>query len=1067
MNEQSTSKSGETCHVHIVLCAYHPNIDYFQRQINSIIGQTHRFWTCEIRVDGGGPELSQVKSLIGRDSRFALVINPERLGVFHNFETGIASAPERAQFIALSDQDDEWLPEKLEVMIRAFDDPNVVLAHSDLSVIDDAGNIMFPSCFSAEKRVIDDYSLAQLIIRNSVSGCTCLFRQSIRPYLLPFPQQNLTIAFHHDLWIALIATQCGKIETINQPLVRYRQHGGNVVGVETADGRKNKAPLSLRARAWVANWTLRNRLIREILARPAGNDSPSTARERAEIEGWLSAWPINFRLTLRAVRLTARRYPAGGAAIDTALGKLIVFLLPFWRATRHHIRVQKDRLRRLRLIWQAGCRFIFQRDFRARVYDTLSRQPSPAQQMLLGADASSENDLDHTDQYSARIPFLFTAFSPRVTMVVPTGRVEHIYGGLTTAFKLGVALAEQGLPVRFVSTEHYLSESDIADLRRFLVERCDFNSDPSLIEIRSASEKGLPAHRNDIFIATIWWTARRIFRTLEEGAFSLSEFYYLIQDFEPNFYPWSDEFALAASTYRMKCRPIVNTRFLADFLLKEAGLKTLPSYVFSPEIEWHYFQPPTVDEIASRKIRRIFFYGRPGTPRNLFNVGCSALRRFISELALGPSDVEVISAGEKHDPIHLGNDVFLRSAGKLSMTEYAETLRGSDIGLSLMLSPHPSYPPFEMAASGLTVVTNDFGTKHMGFSENFLTPEASPEEIAQALKQAWLRSADGLARRRGAAMDVSSLGRPLRDVAVALASEIKNHFESVSSTDSRELKHCDSVGISYRVGSQHDVDFTDQRVCLFSHFDVDNKVDEYVVNYLSAIKAEGFKIVFVTSNLELVRDDLTAVEALCSAIIHRENKGYDFAGWALAMRAFPSIQSAKEVLVANDSVYGPLRPLRPIFEMMDRHTCDFWGITESDEVEWHLQSYFLVFKQSAIRSPAYREFWAGVVALGEKQQVIERYELSLARSLSKGGLLKPGSLVSLPFITKDICNPTLKLWREIVVKSGSPFIKVQLLRDNPLDSEIDGWEKIVSEMNYDPQMIRDHLLRVRRKGSSY
>lgn len=136
-------------------------------------------------------------------------------------------------------------------------------------------------------------------------------------------------------------------------------------------------------------------------------------------------------------------------------------------------------------------------------------------------------------------------------------------------------------------------------------------------------------------------------------------------------------------------------------------------------------------------------------------------------------------------------------------------------------------------------------------------------------------------------------------------------------------------------------------------------------------------------------------------------------------------------------------------------------------MEWHLQSYFLVFKKSAIKSPAYREFWAGVVALNEKQQVIERYELSLARSLSEGGLLEPASLVSLSFTTKSICNPTLKLWKEIIVESNSPFIKVQLLRDNPLDCKIEGWDKIVGEMNYDPQMIRNHLLRMRRKGSPH
>ena len=83
----------------------------------------------------------------------------------------------------------------------------------------------------------------------------------------------------------------------------------------------------------------------------------------------------------------------------------------------------------------------------------------------------------------------------------------------------------------------------------------------------------------------------------------------------------------------------------------------------------------------------------------------------------------------------LGAGVRLRSAGKMALEEYAQLMRESAVGLSLMVSPHPSYPPLEMAHFGMRVVTNGFADKDLSrWHENIHSlRDCSPESVAAAL----------------------------------------------------------------------------------------------------------------------------------------------------------------------------------------------------------------------------------------------------------------------------------------------------------------------------------------------
>jgi hypothetical protein len=79
----------------------------------------------------------------------------------------------------------------------------------------------------------------------------------------------------------------------------------------------------------------------------------------------------------------------------------------------------------------------------------------------------------------------------------------------------------------------------------------------------------------------------------------------------------------------------------------------------------------------------------------------------------GAAGWRIVSAGESHPDVDLGGGSVLRSLGKLSMDAYADLLRTSAIGISLMISPHPSYPPLDMSYLGLLVLTNTFGDKDL------------------------------------------------------------------------------------------------------------------------------------------------------------------------------------------------------------------------------------------------------------------------------------------------------------------------------------------------------------------
>jgi len=248
------------------------------------------------------------------------------------------------------------------------------------------------------------------------------------------------------------------------------------------------------------------------------------------------------------------------------------------------------------------------------------------------------------------------------------------------------------------------------------------------------------------------------------------------------------------------------------------------------------------------------------------------------------------------------------------------------------------------------------------------------------------------------------------------------------------------------------------RVCLFSHYDRGGRVADYVVHYLAALRDAGLATIVVSTAPRLALAEIARLEPVSAGIIWRANVGFDFGSWRTALLLHPEVLDADTLVLANDSVYGPLADLGALFVRMAGF--DWWGITESLEGARHMQSYFLVFERPALRSPELRRFVAGIQLLERKQALIESYERRLRPRLERAGL-RGGAVVPAIPGSGSAQNPTLQRWRETLA-AGGPFVKVQLLRENPHRVDISDWADVVRGHGYDPELIRRHLAAAQR-----
>lgn len=203
-------------HMKVSVClATYNGAKYIKEQLDSILIQLSPFDEIIISDDGSKDNtLDAIKEM--NDARIRIYANKEKHGVTHNFANALQYA--QGDYIFLSDQDDIWYPNKVDICIKRLE-TSICILHNG-SLIDGEGNRLNDDLFAIYGTRIGYW---KNLFRNTYVGCCMAFRKELLTHILPIPFQIKM----HDMWIALLAEKFGKTELIQDNLIYYRRHANN------------------------------------------------------------------------------------------------------------------------------------------------------------------------------------------------------------------------------------------------------------------------------------------------------------------------------------------------------------------------------------------------------------------------------------------------------------------------------------------------------------------------------------------------------------------------------------------------------------------------------------------------------------------------------------------------------------------------------------------------------------------------------------------------------------------------------------------------------------------------
>lgn len=217
-----------------ILLATYNGEKYLKEQIDSILNQTYKNINLIISDDASKDGTREIlKEYEEKDKRIKVFYQENNLGYVKNFEFLLKQV--QSNVFMLSDQDDFWMPQKVEKTYEALKNNDADLAFGDLEVVDQNLNTIYPSfndfmkLSRKIKKYINSYKLNYLYC--CVTGCTVMLKKKWISKIIPIPKDSKHLI--HDHWIGIIVgVNNGKSVYIPEKYIKYRQHGDNQIGTE-------------------------------------------------------------------------------------------------------------------------------------------------------------------------------------------------------------------------------------------------------------------------------------------------------------------------------------------------------------------------------------------------------------------------------------------------------------------------------------------------------------------------------------------------------------------------------------------------------------------------------------------------------------------------------------------------------------------------------------------------------------------------------------------------------------------------------------------------------------------
>lgn len=295
----------------------------------------------------------------------------------------------------------------------------------------------------------------------------------------------------------------------------------------------------------------------------------------------------------------------------------------------------------------------------------------------------------------------------------------------------------------------------------------------------------------------------------------------------------------------------------------------------------------------------------------------------------------------------------------------------------------------------------------------------------------------------------------------------------------------------------HDSCLNPGKAAIYVHFDRTGRVHEYVFHAVRSLKDLGFRVYFVSNAPNLAASARKQLLPLCARVLRRRNVGHDFGAYRDVLLDILPLQ-LETVLLMNDSVYGPLSPLDKVLQDAKPEKADVWGLTDSWDMRYHLQTYFILFHAQALQNDSFVRYWQELPYVNHREWVVKFGEVGLTQKLLRGGLrcralfpyeeltrkflggartceqAAPLSHAHLSFsahMAEAIegggpLNPTHHFWDLLIQELGFPFVKRDLLQRNPIRvPTVARWREIVARNGFDVELITDHLRMLARHHS--
>lgn len=268
-----------------------------------------------------------------------------------------------------------------------------------------------------------------------------------------------------------------------------------------------------------------------------------------------------------------------------------------------------------------------------------------------------------------------------------------------------------------------------------------------------------------------------------------------------------------------------------------------------------------------------------------------------------------------------------------------------------------------------------------------------------------------------------------------------------------------------------------KRLCIYLTYDKQKIVDAYIGYMLSELKTCADHIAVVCNELEIVRG-VEILERYADEIFYRQNLGVDAGGFKDALCQFigwDRIHSFDELILVNDSFFGPFRPMAEIFNEMDKKQVDFWGVSKHGErreeniVNYpeHLQSFFLTVRTKMLHSKFFRKYWEDMPYYKTVGEVVTNHETRFTSYFAEQGFTFDCLADMEPNDSDVVKNNFIQygfLPYELIKKRNFPFLKKQPLTWNTLKYQTQenlrlALDYIDKNTDYDVDLIWDNIIR--------